>query len=88
MSSIATVAVVKTKKHTVMNSVRAHDLNLLIMLTPFAAATHNRKKAGNNFWSYTDLIFYAYKHIIFAVQLLFHRRFVRGRNQLVQLVKA
>jgi hypothetical protein len=50
VSSLAIVAVVKTRKHTAMNSVRAHDLNLLLMPTPFAAASHNRKKAGNNFW--------------------------------------
>ena len=59
MSSLAIVAVVKTRKHTAMNSIRAHDLNLLIMLNLVAPATHDRKKRATISASNSDLIFCA-----------------------------
>jgi hypothetical protein len=48
MSSLAIVTLVKTREDTAMKSIRVHDLIFLIMLTPFAAGSHNRKKAGEN----------------------------------------
>jgi hypothetical protein len=48
MSSLAVVTVVKTREHTAMKSIRAHDFDLLIMLTSFAAGSHHGKKAGEN----------------------------------------
>jgi hypothetical protein len=44
MSSLAVVTVVKTSENTAMKSIRAHDFDLLIMLTSFAAGSHHGKK--------------------------------------------
>jgi hypothetical protein len=46
MSSLAIEAVVRTRKHRTMNSIKPHDhrSNLLIMVTFFAADNHNRQK--------------------------------------------
>jgi hypothetical protein len=70
-SALATVAVAKTRKHTAINSIKAHALNLLTMPPPLLRkAVIIAKKPATTLGQILILLLGI--KAIFAVQLLFH----------------